>query len=163
MIGQHEIAGDLDLVRVHAGRFGDLVHDSRIGGVFHIQDRQRHAFHVRDIKKVAFLIDSAAVSMSRQVAVSQQTHVPTLSARCHLVPSEFALAISSCYLFDAVLRNVASLLNCALGCKALNCSKSSKRFKPFQIGREFGLWEERSMRSALKVRSKPTLTVNETL
>ena len=70
MIGEHEISRDLHLVRVNTGCLGDLVYNAWIGGIFHIQKRNRHAFHVRDVKKVSFLIDSAAISISRQVAVS---------------------------------------------------------------------------------------------
>jgi hypothetical protein len=55
---------------MNARRLGDLVYDARIGGIFHVQDCNRHAFHVGDVEKGSFLIDPAAVSMSRQVAVS---------------------------------------------------------------------------------------------
>src|SRR5262245_9515967 len=81
MIRNHEIADDLHFVRVNARRLGDLIDDARTARVFDVQDRHGHALHMRDVKKIAFLVDPAAVTMARQITMAQQTHVPAFSSR----------------------------------------------------------------------------------
>src|SRR5262245_12103759 len=87
MVSEHEIARNLHLVGMHSWRFFELVHDAGISRIHYVQYRYRHVFHMGDEEIIALLVDAAAVAVARQIAVPEQTHVPTFRARrdfCHV-------------------------------------------------------------------------------